>query len=369
MPQDFNPRVWWLVLGMNDLGRMQCSEEVVILGILRVIEEIHKQKPDAEIVINSMLPMADLRGGMMPLPIDYQDAFRSKFKGRGAMLSSNANPTLFSRPADAVIASGKPKVTYQRPPTTTKVLSARNKSKFRGSLPPGIMGPPPGTMGPPLGTSAGKTTAVTTTNAKPASSSTVKPVTKESNTGKARLLKKTESDESIDPKEKKKEIKAEKKFIKKLKKDPVNPKLNLDLTKIRVRDPKRLFLARNRLPIWTSINAINEQLRKFAEKQDDKISFFDATDFFAERTEGKKYILRSDRISVRGHPTVEGFQAWEEAVAAKLKKMFDKDDKLFSEEVAAADASVSAAAVLKASDGAAASSEDAKPKDDSDSDD
>jgi hypothetical protein len=61
MPYDFNPKVWWLILGMNDLTRMQCSEEIVVLGILRVVEEIMMRKPDDKIVINSLLPMIDYR--------------------------------------------------------------------------------------------------------------------------------------------------------------------------------------------------------------------------------------------------------------------------------------------------------------------
>ena len=61
MPTDFNPKIWWLELGMNDIGRMECSEEVVVLGVLRIIEEIRKKKPTAEIVINSILPMTNLR--------------------------------------------------------------------------------------------------------------------------------------------------------------------------------------------------------------------------------------------------------------------------------------------------------------------
>lgn len=75
MPSDFNPKIWWLELGMNDLGRTQCSEEVVVLGILRIIEEIRKRKPDAEIVINSMFPMARLRGGLNPKKTDFKDSF------------------------------------------------------------------------------------------------------------------------------------------------------------------------------------------------------------------------------------------------------------------------------------------------------
>ena len=46
---------------MNDLTRMQCSEEIVVLGILRVVEEIMLRKPDDKIVINSLLPMIDYR--------------------------------------------------------------------------------------------------------------------------------------------------------------------------------------------------------------------------------------------------------------------------------------------------------------------
>ena len=46
---------------MNDLTRMQCSEEIVVLGILRVVEEIMMRKPHAKIVINSLLPMIDYR--------------------------------------------------------------------------------------------------------------------------------------------------------------------------------------------------------------------------------------------------------------------------------------------------------------------
>jgi hypothetical protein len=53
MPEEFNPSIWWINLGMNDLGRMQCSEEVVVMGILRVVEEILTKKPSAKIVINS----------------------------------------------------------------------------------------------------------------------------------------------------------------------------------------------------------------------------------------------------------------------------------------------------------------------------
>jgi len=80
MPDSFQPKIWWLSLGMNDLGRMQCSEEVVLLGILRVVEEIRAKRPHAKIIINSIIPMANMRGGINPHRKDYEDAFK-KYKG------------------------------------------------------------------------------------------------------------------------------------------------------------------------------------------------------------------------------------------------------------------------------------------------
>jgi hypothetical protein len=370
---------------MNDLGRMQCSEEVVVLGILRVIEEIRTRKPDAEIVINSMLPMADLRGGVMPQMIDYKDAFQPMGRGRGQMVNPNANPALYARPPGAtagLIVDGMAKVTYQRPSATTTALRNRHKGAYRGQLPgpgglgPGaVMGPPPpqggpnmGTMTsvviPPQGGDAGGGAAAAPT--KPAAPPT-KPAAKSmAGSDRHRQLKKKDDEEEETtgedaPKKTKKEVKAEKKYIKKVKKDPVNPKLNLDKTKIKVRDPKKLFLAKNRLPLWTSINAINKQLRKFAEKHE-KITFFDATSIFAERTEGNKYVLQSDKISLRGHPTLEGFAQWEEAVAKQLKTMFEKNDVELAKEAAAAEQ----AEQQKAAAAAAAAAK--SKKDDSSSD-
>ena len=54
----FNPKVWWILIGVNDLVSGGCSPEVVLLGILRIVEEIQYNKPDATIVINGILPTA-----------------------------------------------------------------------------------------------------------------------------------------------------------------------------------------------------------------------------------------------------------------------------------------------------------------------
>ena len=66
IPDYLNPKIWWLVLGTNDLAMKQCSEEVVLMGILRIVEEILDKKPDAKIVINSILPMSSDIQGRVP---------------------------------------------------------------------------------------------------------------------------------------------------------------------------------------------------------------------------------------------------------------------------------------------------------------
>jgi lysophospholipase L1-like esterase len=49
-------KVYWIHIGTNDFGKGQCSEEAVLLGILRLAEEIHEKSPGSVIVINSILP-------------------------------------------------------------------------------------------------------------------------------------------------------------------------------------------------------------------------------------------------------------------------------------------------------------------------
>jgi len=65
MPYGFEPRVWWVGIGISDLSMKGCSEEVVLLGILRVVEEIQTWRPDATVVINSLLPVQRNSDGLL----------------------------------------------------------------------------------------------------------------------------------------------------------------------------------------------------------------------------------------------------------------------------------------------------------------
>lgn len=65
MPYGLNPKVWWVHIGINDLSMKGCSEEVVLLGILRVVEEIQNSRPNDIIVINSLLPVKRNEDGLL----------------------------------------------------------------------------------------------------------------------------------------------------------------------------------------------------------------------------------------------------------------------------------------------------------------
>lgn len=65
MPYGLNPKVWWVGIGVNDLSLTGCSEEVVLLGILRVVEEIQNVHPDDIVVINSLLPVRRNEEGLL----------------------------------------------------------------------------------------------------------------------------------------------------------------------------------------------------------------------------------------------------------------------------------------------------------------
>jgi lysophospholipase L1-like esterase len=60
------PLVYWVLIGTNDIGKTGCSVDMVILGVIRVIEELLLHQPSAFIVINGLLPRTfDKKGFLM----------------------------------------------------------------------------------------------------------------------------------------------------------------------------------------------------------------------------------------------------------------------------------------------------------------
>jgi len=104
-------------------------------------------------------------------------------------------------------------------------------------------------------------------------------------------------------------------------KPPKSVRMSTDRTK--QKKFKTLTRLKRKIPLFTSIYAINAVLKKFAKKHE-KVFFFDATNIFAEREE-RYWNLKTDMISTRGHPSFEGYKKWERAVIEKTKTILQVD--------------------------------------------
>jgi hypothetical protein len=65
MPKSLNSKVYWLQSGINELIRGGCSEEAILLGILRVTDEIYFSNPNSVIVIQGILPYSKSDDGSL----------------------------------------------------------------------------------------------------------------------------------------------------------------------------------------------------------------------------------------------------------------------------------------------------------------
>jgi lysophospholipase L1-like esterase len=55
LPPTLQAKVFWILIGTNDLP---CSEEVISIGVMRIVDEVRKRRPNSKIVINGLLPRA-----------------------------------------------------------------------------------------------------------------------------------------------------------------------------------------------------------------------------------------------------------------------------------------------------------------------
>ena len=276
MPTEFNPKIWWLEVGMNDLGRAQCSEEVVVLGVLRVVEELLNEKPDAKIVINSLFPMADLRGGLRVGKEDFK-----KIQSKEDYIA------MMKAQKQAKLGGDMQQPSYQQ-------YNKRNhvkKLNHRGEFGKNDFGERAGVVRvpnrPPPKAGGGARAGPARKNNKPQNRN-------------LRWFGKNNDAAYNDKKD-----------------------IKLDSNKHQQKKYTTLTHQERKLPLWTSISAINKELKKFASKND-RVSFFDATSIFAEKDEATKWILKKKMISIRGHPTPAGFGEWETQVSTYAKKLLLK---------------------------------------------
>lgn len=278
---------------MNDLTRMQCSEEIVVLGVLRVVEEIRLRKPDAKIVINSLLPMVnydDINGNGEVKMADFAD-FGTKVKGdKGRGVTYRKREVL-------------PDVDEPTDDDHTR----RKKQKKEGGH-NRILRDDNDDAGDRKHRKESKPIKQTKKNRmQDEDNATSGPMLQKA------LERKKKAIAAMDKKVKDKVFKDDEKYHPK---KPVSPFLPM-------------IKKRARPPVWPSVHLINEKLKEFCKKHD-SITFFDATSIFASEEGQGKHRLYNELISPRGHPTELGFQVWEGHITSRLHKLLQppKEDEV-----------------------------------------
>ena len=65
IPDTLEAKVWWIMIGGNDLHYGGCSEDATVLGMLRVAEEISNNHPDSVVVLQGILPQTSRSDGSL----------------------------------------------------------------------------------------------------------------------------------------------------------------------------------------------------------------------------------------------------------------------------------------------------------------
>lgn len=101
LPDQLQSKVYWLLIGTNDLSQ-NCSEDIVILGILSIVQEIRLKKPDSIVVINGLLPRTDDADGRL---IRTSAIISTDFEGQSETSSSGSSSLGVENEVDDKIAS------------------------------------------------------------------------------------------------------------------------------------------------------------------------------------------------------------------------------------------------------------------------
>lgn len=310
MPYDFNPKVWWLVLGMNDLTRMQCSEEIVVLGVLRVVEEIRLRKPDAKIVINSLLPMINYQDGSVePKMADVADFTGDRINNKKYNRKEDRYREERKRevPASFKVRGGNDDEVGDRDGKRKRRLLRFNHRLLRLKQ------------------------KEDETDADFEERRTKKMDKKKERREKLTKKQKEEVEDNATEgpdlekaieRKKKKLDKEDKKIRDKAFKDDEKYHPKKSVSKFLPMIKKKVLP-----PVWPSVHLINDKLKEFCTKHD-SITFFDATEFFASKEEGGRHHLYNDLISPRGHPTELGFQRWELEIRDRLQQLIPPEPDL-----------------------------------------
>lgn len=341
MPSEFNPKIWWLELGLNDLGRGGCSEEVVVIGVLRIVEEIMKSKPNAKIVINSLFPMSDLRGGLTPTLQDFQNSYGSdpkrRWKERIKDYPKYDSETLNKPDLKKNPSNFRPRVFDKKEigknvrvpqngergfPRNKKGVGTQNNGGRDGADNDKDIGKN-GERGSPRN----KKGAGTQNNGGRVGADNDKGIGKNIPKNGERDLPR--NNEGTGTRNSGGRDGADNNNGRTLMRERT-PKdgdgfrnRNREYEKLLDRTSQHKFnpvtRREQKLPLWTSIRAVNRAIRTFCDKNEN-VFFFDSTSIFTEK-DGWDYNLKTDMITRRGFPTNAGYVEWENAVATRAKQL------------------------------------------------
>ena len=292
LDKNFNPPFWWIVIGMEDLARYRCSEEIVIMGILRIVEEIKNSKPDAKIVINGLFPMFKLRNVNAPTDNDFIDAKRKEDKDmtdRRALKQSNNKNSKNNK------NKNKNKFEEQSSPKNKanefkKNLAERLEKRYQMIK---------------------EKNQVDEQNLEESLLATKRDNTISKDQKKA-MMKDIRHSLDLMKQEHSRVEKSLNSYLKDLQKDQYNPIVKEKHTYHK----DNLFHHNRGIPVWSAIHAINDQLHEFC-KVTPHVTFYDPTPLFAQ-VNGPNTKLLTDFISSRGHPTQSGYKSWLSDVQRKV---------------------------------------------------
>ena len=302
---DFDPPFWWIVVGMEDLARFKCSEEIVIMGVLRIVEEIKKVKPDAKIIINGLFPMTMMRT-FQPQVVDFVDAERNRGGDRRGRRQLGKDRSRLDRSRadrgrhqerehkgdhDRRDGHGRPHWGHHgpKPPQKAKEFKQNMKKRTKERL------------------------------------DQLRDANRLDEQNLRQYIKNVRNDKTISDDERSDILRDSRKQLTSMIKDHRKKEQNIMLylenlqkdTYNPVMKEAHTFHKDNafhhhhdrQIPVWTAIHEINTKLHDFA-KVTSHVTFYDPTPLFTEDSDRGKKILLTDYMSPRGHPTREGFKLW-----------------------------------------------------------
>ena len=312
---EFDPPFWWIVLGMEDLARYRCSEEIVIMGILRIVEEIRKFKPHAKIIVNGLFPMTKLRSAELE-PIDFIDAERNTRTGvhthyeNHRQLGRRNNNKMKQQNGNDNGNGNDGQTEQQELPVSNKQKAKRFKqnmtqrSKERYQM-----------------------LKEKHSDQQQQIIEQIKTINADKSLSKSKKKERTQELQDTLNEVKDRHHHMEdvmKKYIINVNKDKYNP-----LMKEQHTFHKDNFFHHHdgskkndrEIPVWTAIHEINKELHDFC-KRTDNVVFYDPTPLFtqsgADSGSNAPMTLLTDYMSVRGHPTREGYKLWLNDIQRRL---------------------------------------------------